>query len=344
VLFRSDADDPSRDPAVSEVLYPTARSLADRLRAIPAIVKTARAANAALWHIHDLYLVPWAKRWRRKTGRPVIFDVHEYYGLDYAAKFPLPQSLRRRIANGVDRYQMSSASDLGAVNVATAGIAPIFRASNVPVIVTPNAPLGEPFLRGTLKPFSSRVGRVIHIGTMNQQYGMRRLVQIASAAHRRGLPHRFDFVDRFHNDDERRAYRSLFADQGSPPNVRLIPAVPPHLLADLLGDYGIGLAVFSRSGQNDRCTPGKLFEYALMGLAIVATDAPAQRRFIGRWAVSRSCAEENIEDFVDAIEQLTSTAKQLDSEVADRASFARGHLTWENCSSPALSGLYRLLT
>jgi glycosyltransferase involved in cell wall biosynthesis len=343
LIWLSDDQDPSTDPAVGETLMRSAHSRADRLRVVARLAGAARREQADLWHIHDFYLLAQARRWRRQTGRPVIYDVHEYYGIVYSGKVRAPAAVRRWLARRIDTYQVRSARKLGAVNAAAEGIARTFASSGAAVVTTLNAPLGAPFLSVPLVPFSQRARRVVHIGTLNEDYGMRRVVRIAAEAQRRGLPHTFDLVDRFHNDAERAAFARYLEEDGDPANLRIIPAVPSHRLGELLSGYGVGLAVFSRTSQNDLSMPGKLFEYSVMGLAIVCTDAPAQQRFAQQWAVARPCAGENVGAFVDALEDLDARAVELDAAVADKAALARRSLTWEAMSAPKLRGLYREL-
>jgi glycosyltransferase involved in cell wall biosynthesis len=341
LIWLSDDQDPSADPAVGETLMKLAHSTAERVSLVSRLAEAARRENPDLWHIHDFYLLPQARRWRRRTRRPVIYDVHEYYGIVYSGKVPAPGPVRRWLARRIDAYQVRSARKLGAVNAAAEGIARTFAGSGARVITTLNAPLGAPFGDVPLKPFSERARRVVHIGTLNEDYGMRRVVQIAAEAERRGLPHTFDLVDRFHNDAERETFARYLEEAGNPSNLRMVPAVPSHQLGALLGGYGVGLAVFSRTSQNDLAMPGKLFEYSLMGLAILCTNATAQERFAGQWALARACPPEDVAAFADALEELDAQASRLDQEVARKAEVARHSLTWEAVSAPALEGLYR---
>ncbi|MDR0366241.1 MAG: hypothetical protein LBH68_05390, partial [Bifidobacteriaceae bacterium] len=271
------------------------------------------------------------------------YDVHEYYGLVYAERLGIGGAPGRWLNRAVNRYQVRAARRVGGVNAAAEGIAELFKDAGVPVIVTLNAPLGAQFQGLEVAPFHERATKVVHIGTLNESYGMRRLLRIAAAAQARGLPHSFDFVDRFHNASEREAFEACFAELGRPSNVKLVPPRPAHQVGELLAEYGVGLAVFTKAGQNNLAQPGKLFEYSLMGLAVVATKAAAQERFLDRWAVARICPEEQIEGFVDALEELAGQASQLDGLIAERMATARQQLTWESISSPKLMSLYRQL-
>ncbi|MDR0366094.1 MAG: glycosyltransferase, partial [Bifidobacteriaceae bacterium] len=102
-------DQPATDPAASEVILPKARSLRQRLGVIPKLAKIAAAEPADLWHIHDLYLLPSAKRWHRRTGRNVLYDVHEYYGLVYAERLGIGGAPGRWLNRAVNRYQVRAA-------------------------------------------------------------------------------------------------------------------------------------------------------------------------------------------------------------------------------------------
>ena len=55
----------------------------------------ARARDADLYHVHDPELLPAALWLARATGRPVVYDVHEYLGQTTRTKRWLPGPLRR---------------------------------------------------------------------------------------------------------------------------------------------------------------------------------------------------------------------------------------------------------
>ncbi len=115
------------------------------------LVAEARRRNVDVVHIHDPELLPAAWLLRRRTGRPVIYDAHEYLGQTTRTKPWIPAWLRAPTAGAVERVEHALASGIDAVVTVTEDMAVGFAETGVPAVSVANyAPLerfpdpGEP--------------------------------------------------------------------------------------------------------------------------------------------------------------------------------------------------------
>ena len=68
------------------------------------LARAARARDADLYHVHDPELLP-AALWLARSGRRVVYDVHEYLGQTTRTKRWLPGPLRLPLALAVERLE-----------------------------------------------------------------------------------------------------------------------------------------------------------------------------------------------------------------------------------------------
>jgi glycosyltransferase involved in cell wall biosynthesis len=340
-LWLDDGADPSTDPVAAETLFPSPRNARERIRRVGRTARAATALDGQIWHIHDFYFLRQAKRWRRRRGRPVLYDVHEYYADYYAGKLPLPPSVRRVVSRLLERYQVGAAKMLGAANVVTEKMADPFRAAGVPVVVSPNYPLAVQFTGLPSAPFVERRWKVLHIGTLSEEYGTALLLDIARRSQARGLPFDFDAIARFPSPDHRRAFELSVEQGGRPDNLHLIPPRPTHEMPALLGGAGFGLSLLAVDGQNEAAVPSKNYEHVMAGLVDVVSDREAQRAFAERHAVAVSGHGDSADLILDRMMAFASDHEGTDAQLREKATEARALFTWELAVEPPLSAMMR---
>lgn len=80
------------------------------------VYKIAKSLDADIYQIHDMELLPYAKKLKRR-GKTVVFDCHE----DYASRFadsdllPLPRWMMKLLAKGYVAYEKSALKSLDAL-------------------------------------------------------------------------------------------------------------------------------------------------------------------------------------------------------------------------------------
>ncbi|WP_158554026.1 glycosyltransferase family 4 protein [Micromonospora deserti] len=330
-------------PRLRETRLPEPASLTDRLRAVPKVAAVARDVEADLWHIHDYYLLPHARRWTRRTGRPVLYDVHEYYPEYYSERFAAPswmQGLARRLVAGVERRH---AVRLGAVNAVSEQLANRFRAFGVPAVATPNYPSVDAFHHPPRELTPDLLHRVVHTGNLTTQYGADVLVGLAAELARIAPGVEVLAISRFPSDAARQRFAESLERAGRPANLTMLDPMPAHEVAGLLATCGIGLSLMQDVGEAPLAVNTKFYEYAIMGLAVVTSNLPAARHFVQTSSVGRCVPAHRPDLFARAIVDLIADAGPTCEAVNRAAGRARRELSWERTCAPRLQSLVRQL-
>lgn len=121
-------------PRIRETRLERPRSTWRRICATWVVAARAWAADADAWHIHDYYLLPYAHRWAARTGRRVLYDVHEYYPEYYSRRSAFPVRLRPIAERAVSLTERRLASDFRGVNAVSESLAERFRAIGLPAV------------------------------------------------------------------------------------------------------------------------------------------------------------------------------------------------------------------
>jgi glycosyltransferase involved in cell wall biosynthesis len=338
-LWLGEGADASGDTAAAETLFPPPKHALERIRRVGRTSRAAASLKGDMWHVHDFYFLRQAKRWRRKSGRAVLYDVHEYYADYYAGKLPLPRAIRRLVSRILETYQTSAAAQLGAANVVTEKMAAPFRAAGVPVVVSPNYPLAAQFDGLPSRPFAERSTQVLHIGTLSEEYGTALLLELAQRSKARDLPFVFTVISRFPSPDHQRAFELAAHAAGRPDNLRLIPTRPTHEMPALLGSAGFGLSLLAVDGQNEAAVPSKNYEHVMAGLIDVVSDRKAQRAFAEEHAVAVSGHGDSADLILDRMVRLAEDHQPTDARLREKSLSARSKFTWELAVEPELAEL-----
>lgn len=331
----------SFDAAVTETVLPSPSNARERIGMVATVARIAASKPAALWHIHDYYMLSRAKRWSRKTRRPVLYDVHEYYASYYSEKLPLPRLARRGAAAAIELYQVSAAKKLGAANLVTDKMAETFRSAGVPVAVSPNYPMLAQFQDLPSVAFEGRRWRVLHIGTLSREYGTELLVELAARSAERGLPFEFNIVARFPSPDHETDFHHLLDAAARPTNIEMLAARPTHEMPALLARMGFGLSLLMPDGQNESAIPSKNYEHAMAGLVNVVTVRQAQRAFSEENAVTVSGDAGSVDAILDGMLRLAESPVETDAALRAKSTEAKERFTWERGVAPALGSLMR---
>ncbi|XTZ16664.1 glycosyltransferase [Micromonospora echinospora] len=328
-------------PRVREIRLPEPTSARQRLWAVPTVAAVAERIPAGLWHIHDYYLLPHARRWSRRTGRPVLYDVHEYYPEYYSQRFAAPsfmQDVTRRLVAGVERHY---AARLGGVSAVSDRLVERFRALGVPAVATPNYPSAEAFPHPARPLTPDLLRRVVHTGSLTTDYGADVLVRTAAELSRLAPEMEIVAISRFPSQTARRRFAESLDRAGRPANLTMVDPMPVHEVGEFLATCGIGLSLMQDVGEARLAVNSKFFEYAIMGLAVVTSDLPAARHFVENSAVGRCVPPARPDRFARAITDLVADAEATCAAVNRAAARAREELSWERSCAPRLRALVR---
>jgi len=106
------------------------------------LARRARAMDVDAYHVHDPELLPQALWLRRVTGRPVIYDAHEYLGETTRTKRWIPGPLRRPVAALASGAERAAGRRLTGVVTANEDLAARFGTVLAPRLSTLRGPGG----------------------------------------------------------------------------------------------------------------------------------------------------------------------------------------------------------
>lgn len=246
----------------------------ERFRLGAKAFRTCLDLKADLYHFHDPELLSVGARIHVLSGRPVIFDVHEYFAKGLLTKPWLLPTMRKLVAATypiVERHYVKCLQGIIAVND---DMAHTYRLYNPRSISVYNYPDLNGFSQEAPRPRRGvRTSKVlIHLGSINQDRGLETLLDTIRIVNRSHVDAVLRIVgridDRGLSDSCRHKLEQL---QGSP-NFDHVQQVAYSEVARHLNEAAIGLIPLNGSQENEEGLPRKMFEYMLFGLPIVASD------------------------------------------------------------------------
>jgi glycosyltransferase involved in cell wall biosynthesis len=110
------------------------------------------------------------------------------------------------------------------------------------------------------------------------------------------------------------------------------PPMPESELNRHLCEYDIGLAVeLSNVDVNKKLAlSNKIFAYAQAGLFVLATDTPAQKRFINQHRLLGKVTGQTPERVLAALREIINQKEKIREQKPMRFEYAQEHLSWEN--------------
>lgn len=334
-------DPPDRDPEPGGCPPPSRGDLASkaspevlRHQAYIARINGIWAGMAASWrphvcHAHDLDTLQAAAEAARASGARLVYDAHELWTEQHYfashEEIEAWQALESRLAPLADRVLTVNESIARELErrYGLKGVVPLL---NCPRLVTPGKDR-----RGRLRDFSDGRPVALFQGGYMADRGLEELVVAASLQDR--------VVVALRGSGEREeALRELAARHGD--RVLFLPPVPASEMVEGSAEADIGMIPYLPTCLNNYlCTPNKLFEYMMAGVAVAGADVPELRRFIGEGDLGSLFDPRSPRDIARALVELSEPGRLAGCAArARRAAEERYH--WER-EGEKLVDLYR---
>lgn len=296
---------------------------ARRLKRIVAgwgLMRRARAVDADAYHVHDPELLPAAVWLHHTTGRPVIYDAHEYLGETARTKRWIPGPLRRPVAALAAAAERAAGRRLSGVVAANEDLAARFAAAGCRSVSVANSPPAARF-REAGEPEGPVV---LYVGGLGPLRGLPLMLE---AFPRVGVP----------------GARLILAGPGDPgplpAGVQHLGAVDHSEVPALLERAAVAWIPLRRHGNYDRAVPTKLVEAMAMGRPVVASDLPRMAAIVRSTGCGIVVPADDPDAHAGAIRSLLldpQMARQMGA--AGRRAFLRG-MTFER-EADALTSFY----
>jgi glycosyltransferase involved in cell wall biosynthesis len=287
-----------------------------------AAVAAAKATGAAIYHFHDPELLPFALGLKRATGARVIYDSHECYAEDIAAKEYINPLLRSTVARAVQTIEDFVVKRLDLVVAATPHIGRYFAPRAERVITVNNFPL-----KGEFGPSESR-----------DVQASRAVCYVGAISFVRGI---LPLLDAFDNvrDDVALLLAGRFASADVEQavrqhrnwhRVRFYGQVSRREVAEIYDQSFAGIVNFLPAPNHIHSQPNKLFEYMAAGIPVIASDFALWRDLIETNAVGLCVDPSSGPAIAAAINALAAEPMQAQAMSARGSRLTQDVFTWEN--------------
>lgn len=238
------------------------------------VVALAEAQRPALYHFHNVEMVPAMARLAARTDVPVIYDSHEHHPDAMMTKTYIPAPLRRLVAWWVDRTERRHVPSFDAVVVADEALDARYREMDARRVVRlDNFPPLDLFPAGAGAP--PETPTLLYVGSISGVRGWEDMLETIRLV-RAELPTARLVLVGTPTEEVAAEIPALDAE-----GVTLLPPVPYGEIARVMQGAHVGLSLLHDIPKFRKNVPTKVFDYMASGIPYVSTDLPPVRALTG---------------------------------------------------------------
>ncbi|KUO72800.1 MAG: glycosyltransferase WbuB [Desulfosporosinus sp. BRH_c37] len=240
----------------------------DRIWRLKSIYRIALQENADIYHFHDPDLIPVALWLTRKRCKPVIYDVHEYYGDSLLTRYWLPRPLRKFVARTVDRVEKWASRSFAGIITVNGHMAELFRLENPEGEILHNYPLKRQF--EFPRPVNVKPPVILYLGGINRERGLEVILRAMPLVRRKYPEAVCELVGPAETVDLGPEFADLapWLEQG---NIRLRGKIAYEHVPNILALSSIALVPLLPTLNYRKAIPVKLLEYMAAGLPVIGS-------------------------------------------------------------------------
>jgi glycosyltransferase involved in cell wall biosynthesis len=241
------------------------------------ILKIAWQIDADIYHFHDPELI-FVGYILRKSGKKVVYDVHEDYSSSILSNDSIPKVLRKILSKLTCHTEQTLIPQLSGIVCATNGITEKLSTFNSNVITVNNYPI----LSGLSPVQTTEQG-----SSVNHPF---RLIYAGSISKARGIVELVNAVGIVNQSD---SCKLVLCGKYSPQDLEsVVTNLPGYKHVEFLGQLSrselqgelqqsqVGVVLFHPEPNHVESQPNKLYEYMEAGLPVLASNFDMWKRFI----------------------------------------------------------------
>lgn len=240
----------------------------DRIWRLKSLYKAALQENADIYHFHDPDLVPVGLLLSRRHHKPVIYDVHEYYGDSLLTRYWIPKPLRKFVGRTVDRLEKWSAQSFAGIITVNSHMAELFQRKNPEGEILHNYPLKRQF--EFPRPENIKPPVILYLGGITRERGLEVILRAMPLVRDKYPEAVCELVGPVDTADLGPEFSDLapWLKRG---NVRLRGKVPYEQVPEILAQSSIALVPLLPTLNYQKAIPVKLLEYMAAGLPVIGS-------------------------------------------------------------------------
>ena len=246
------------------------------------LLRLAAETQADIYHFHDpelLLVAPWL---RRRTGKPIIYDVHEVYADFIKVKDYMPGAVRYPLAWAFRWLEPLLARLVDGLIFADDEIARSFRRLPQPRTTLFNYPLPSLVAAGdeATRDLTERPPVVLHLGGHERNRGTRLMIEAFHQVLNQRPDARLYLVGPYTPASLQQEVEEDIEQRGIGQAVTITGRVPFDRIGDYMTEAAVGWVAWQDMPKNAKNIPTKLFEYMAYRLPIVSSDLPSVRPYV----------------------------------------------------------------
>jgi glycosyltransferase involved in cell wall biosynthesis len=240
----------------------------DRIWRLRSLYRVALKENADIYHFHDPDLIPLGLLLSLKHHKPVIYDVHEYYGDSLLTRYWLPKPLRKVVARTVDLIEKRAARSFAGIITVNSHMAELFHRENPEGEILHNYPLKRQF--EFPRPDTVKPPVILYLGGINRERGLEVILRAMPLVREKHPEAVCELVGPAETEDLGPDFSNLspWLERGS---VHLRGKVPYEQVPEILAKSSIALVPLLPTLNYRKAIPVKLLEYMAAGLPVVGS-------------------------------------------------------------------------
>ena len=261
------------------------------------IVNKAIKVDADIYQIHDPELLPFALK-IKKLGKAVIFDSHEFYGIQIQLKSYIPQFLRKIISKTYTYYETFICKRIDAViAVCTVNGVDYFKGRSKKTILLSNLPDNDIFSNPNIQLRNNNSKNVVYTGAISPSRGITNIIRaIGKTGGKLYLCGPIVTENYYKEISEMEEF--IYVDYKG--------VVSRKEIINILKKCNIGISTLLHVGQYSEIDtlPTKVYEYMALGLPVIISDTEYAKKLVKKYTFGICVDPNDIEEIANTINYL----------------------------------------
>jgi len=261
------------------------------------IFKKSIKLDCDIYQIHDPELLRFARK-LKKLGKIVIFDSHEFYGLQILVKPYIPKALRKIIATSYNYYEKFICKRIDAViSVCTIDGKDYFKNRSKKNVIVSNVPDITKFKYNGSLSKTNESEAILYVGAISASRGITQIVKAVAAIKSKLILCGPILSQEYFNQLSKMPEFKYVSYKG---------VLNRDEIISVLKESSIGISTLHHVGQYSEIDtlPTKVFEYMAMGLPVVISNTRYASELNNKFNFGICVEPNDVSQIIDAINYL----------------------------------------